>query len=613
MPRNQFTIKDALFENHLFLTRIGTAFVFISLLTVGLLARLIYLQIVGHDLYTSLSRDNRVKISPLPPTRGLIYDRNGEILAENLPTFSLELIPEQVPDLETTLTELQSLLDISDEEIKQFRNTMQRRKRFVSTPLKLHLTDEEVANFAAKRPYFQGVDIQARLVRNYPQGEMAAHVVGYVGRINEEELRQIDPSSYRGIHYIGKIGIEKTYEEQLHGHAGYEEIETNAKGRGINVLGTTAPLPGTDLYLSLDIELQRIAYDALGEFNGAVVAIEVETGKTLVLTSKPAYDPNPFVYGISSKDYNALLQSAERPMFNRAIRGQYPPGSTIKPFMALAGLEKNIINARQRKYCPGFYRLPNSSHKYRDWKRGGHGAVDMREAIVQSCDVYFYDLALGLGIDRIHGFLGKFGFGEASGIDLIGEKEGLLPSKKWKRRARNQAWYPGETLITGIGQGFTQATPLQLARATAILANRGVNITPHLVDKIVRTDTVAKVQGTLNPPLLLDERNLDDVIAAMISVVHGPRGTARSIGVGIPYQIAGKTGTAQVFTVKQEEKYVESKVALKLRDHALFVAFAPTDRPRIAIAVVVENGGHGGSVAAPIAAQVIKEYLGEFL
>ncbi|MEN8259299.1 MAG: penicillin-binding protein 2, partial [Pseudomonadota bacterium] len=508
---------------------------------------------------------------------------------------------------------LQALLSISDDEIQQFKKMMRRRKRFVSTPLRLHLSAEEVAKFSAKRPYFQGVDIQARLVRNYPRGELTSHVIGYVARINEEELRQLDPSSYRGIHHIGKIGLEKTYEDQLHGHAGYEEIETNAQGRAINVLGTTPPTPGPDLYLSLDIDLQKIAYDALGTFNGAVVAIEVETGKTLVLASKPSFDPNPFVYGISSKDYKALLKSNEQPMFNRAIRGQYPPGSTIKPFMALAGLENAVITSHQQKYCPGFYRLPNSSHRYRDWKRGGHGTVDIRKAIVQSCDVYFYDLAMSLGIDRIHNFLKKFGFGQESGIDLVGEKAGLLPSKKWKRRAKNQPWYPGETLITGIGQGFTQVTPLQLARATAILANLGINITPHLVDKIVRTDTVSKVEGKLNDPIILAERNLNDVIAAMTSVVHGPRGTARSIGVGIPYQIAGKTGTAQVFTVKQEEQYDESQVALKLRDHALFIAFAPVDRPRIAIAVVVENGGHGGSVAAPIAAQVIKQYLGEIL
>lgn len=608
MPRHT-TIKDHYFENRLFLNRIVAAFTLIGLLSIGLTARLIYLQIVGHEHYATLSKNNRIKISPLPPTRGLIFDRNGEVLAENITTYSLEIIPEQVDNLDETLKALQRLLEISDEDIEQFHTLRNRHKRFASIPLKLRLNDTELAKFAARRPRFPGVDIHGRLVRNYPFRELTSHVVGYVGRINVDELRKLDPAAYRGTHHIGKTGIEKKYEDALHGKAGFEEIETNAQGRLIDKIGISAPLPGKDLHLTLDIHLQNTAYEGLESHNGAVVAIEPETGNVLVFLSKPGFDPNPFVYGIRKKDYNALQTSVDQPLFNRALRGNYPPGSTAKPFIGLAGLENNVTSMSKLTYCPGYYQLPKMSHRYRDWKKWGHGSVALKAAITQSCDVYFYDLAHSLGIDRLSSFLAQFGFGSKTQIDLTGEKSGLLPSKTWKRRARNQPWYPGETLITGIGQGFFQVTPLQLAKVTAVMANRGHSVQPHLVDTTNpgSGDHPARAHSAGDIPL--NPHNVDNIIAAMINVIHGPRGTARQISKDIDYHIAGKTGTAQVFTIKQEESYNEQEVNEKLRDHALFIAFAPAEHPRIAIAVIVENGGHGGSVAAPIAGKVIAQYL----
>lgn len=604
-----YTIKDALLENRIFLGRIVFIFVFMLLLTGTLVARLVYLQIVGHEHYSTLAKDNRIRISPLPPTRGIIYDRHGKILAENLPSYSLELTPEQIPDMQDTLDRLQKLLDIPEEKIEQFHSQRKRHKHFTSTPLLLRLSDQEVARFAVVRPYFPGVDIHARLVRHYPYGELTSHVVGYVGRINEKELKSLPIAEYRGTHHIGKTGIEKTYESDLHGRAGYAEIETNAQARPIKTLTEVPPVPGANIYLTLDIDLQRTAYHALDIYNGAVVAIQVKTGEVLVLVSRPGFDPNPFVYGISRKVYRELQESDNLPLFNRALRGQYPPGSTLKPFIALAGLEYKVTDFHHKLYCPGYYQLPNVSHKYRDWKKWGHGTVAMNDAIVQSCDVYFYDLALTLGIDRMHAFLSEFGFGEKTGIDVTGEKAGLLPSREWKQRRRRHPWYPGETLITGIGQGFTQVTPLQLARATATLANRGEVVSPFLADRIIHANFAVAGPRKTSRNLHLNPENVQNIINAMVNVVHGARGTARRIGKDIPYRIAGKTGTAQIFSVKQEENYNEDEIAFKLRDHALFIAFAPAADPEIAVAVIVENGGHGGSVAAPIAAKVIKQYL----
>lgn len=605
-------LKDVKRESRLFLNRILTAAVVIAVLAAILIGRLIYLQIIGHERYAMLAHDNQVKIAPLPPTRGLIYDRHGIVLAENIPVYSLEIIPEQIQDLEATLTALSQIIELTPEDIKQFRHQMRRRKRFESIPLKLRLTEIEVAKLAVRRPFLHGVEVQARLIRNYPYGELVSHLVGYVGRINEQELKRLDPAEYRGTTHIGKVGVEQSYETLLHGHTGYVEIETNARGRELRVLQESPPRAGADLYLSVDIELQKIAYTALGEHNGAVVALDPKTGEILAMVSKPGFDPNPLVLGISPKDYQALLTSPERPLFDRALRGIYPPGSTIKPFVGLAGLHYGLINPHRRLYCPGFYQLPGVSHRYRDWRKGGHGGVDLKAAIIQSCDVYFYDLAHHLGIDRMHAFLSQFGFGRPSGIDLAGENSGILPSRKWKRQALGKVWYPGETVIAGIGQGYVKVTAVQLAKAVAILANRGKITTPHVaafassphqeLKKLFPEPVVGKLDT--------DEQLIDKVIEAMIGVVHNRSGTAWRISLGAEYTIAGKTGTAQVFSVKQSQDHRNLKIKdKKLQDHALFIAFAPAEDPRIAVAVIAENAGHGGSEAAPVARQVIDYYL----
>ena len=606
-----YTIKNKLVESRLFLNRIIAAFIVILLLTSGLIVRLVYLQIVGHEHYATLAKDNSIKIEPLVPTRGIIYDRRGKVLADNTQSFSLELIPEQIKNLDETLLSLQKLLNISDEKIDQYQKQRKRQKRFVSTPLLISMTDEELAKFAVVRPYFPGVDIQTRLVRHYPYADLSSHVVGYVGRINEAEMKSLPIAEYRGSSHVGKIGVENTYETDLHGKTGYAEIETNVQARAINTVNSVLPVPGENLYLTLDIGLQKTAYDALGDFNGAVVAIDIKTGGVLVFVSRPGFDPNPFVIGIANDAYQALQSSENQPLYNRALRGLYPPGSTIKPFIALAGLEYNAVSAEHKLFCPGYYQLPNVSHHYRDWKKSGHGSVAMSDAITQSCDVYFYTLASMLGIDRMHNFLQHFGFGEKTGIDLAGEKQGLMPSREWKRSQHNQSWYPGETIITGIGQGFLQVTPLQLAKAVATLANKGKVITPFLVKHTVNPDSLDPEIENHPKNIELKPENVNTIISAMVNVIHDPRGTAKSIGKNINYQIAGKTGTAQVFNIKQDAKYNENDIDFKLRDHALFISFAPADDPKIAVAVIVENGGHGGSVAAPIAGQVIKQYLGD--
>ena len=606
-----YAIKDHSSEKRLFVNRIIAAFILASLLTAGLIIRLVYLQVAGHEHYSSLAKDNSIKIVPLVPTRGMIFDRKGRVLAENRPSYSLEIIPEQVPNMEDTLSRLQKLLAISDEDIEQYQKLRKRQKRFVSSPLLVSMSEEQLATFAVAMPYFPGVDIHRQLVRHYPYSDLAAHVIGYVGRINEAELKELPIAEYRGSSHIGKLGIESSYESQLHGKTGYAEVETNVQARLLNTLKEVNPEPGANLYLTLDIDLQRTAYDALGSFNGAVVAIDVKTGGVLVFVSRPGFDPNPFVVGIANEAYQALQSSENQPLYNRALRGLYPPGSTMKPFIALAGLEFDVINAGQKFFCPGFYQLPGVTHRYRDWKKGGHGAVDLTRAITESCDVYFYRLASALGIDNMYTFLHKFGFGEKTGIDLVGEKSGLLPSREWKRDRKNQAWYPGETLITGIGQGYLQVTPLQLAKATATLASNGKVMTPFLVDKMVSQQGTASGADGSNYSIPLKQENVSSVIKGMVNVVHSEHGTAKGINKNITYQIAGKTGTAQVLGIKQNAKYDENSIDFKYRDHALFVSFAPVDDPQIAVAVVVENGGHGGSVAAPIAGEVIRQFLQE--
>ncbi len=607
----QITLKDYLRESRLFTHRAITAALLVFILIGILLLRLINLQILNHSHFTTLSRDNRVKLEPLPPTRGLIYDRNGTILAQNLPTHSLEITPEQVDDLDQTIHSLGQIVEITEDDLKRFTRLRKQHRRFDSIPLRVRLNEDEVARIAINQHLFPGVHIRAKLLRDYPLGPTTAHVLGYVGRISEKELHEIDTSNYSGTSHIGKIGVEKSYEDALHGQVGLQQVEVNALGRSIRILESQPPQPGRDLHLSIDAGLQATAMEAFGEENGAAVAIDPRNGDVLALVSKPGFDPNLFVEGISPGDYNALQTSLDKPLFNRALRGQYPPGSTVKPFIGLAGLETNTVTFEQKKYCPGFFQLPNHSHKYRDWKKTGHGPVNLQDAIVQSCDVYYYDLAQQLGVDRMQKFLARFGFGERTGIDIIGEMSGLLPSREWKKRARNTAWYPGETLIMGIGQGYFLTTPLQLASTTATLAAEGRRIRPRIVRAIHGNgEEVPEITPVMDLARLEkgSEQNWRDVIYSMTQVVEGLRGTAKRIRSD-EYRIAGKTGTAQVFTVKQEEEYDEETVAKRMRDHALFVSFAPADAPRIAVAVIVENGGHGGSVAAPIAKRIMDHVI----
>ncbi len=611
MP-SRVTIKDYLFESHLFMQRSVQALVFATLLIAVLLGRLVYLQVLAHEHYITLSDDNRIKILPLPPNRGLIFDRNGIILADNLPSYRLEITPEQVHDMQATLDGLAKLINVRDVDRERFDKLRARTPAFKPVPLRFHLSDEEVARFAIDRYRYPGVDIVAGLSRHYPHGPLAAHALGYVGRVDERDLQRIDASNYSGTTHIGKVGIEKTYEDTLHGTVGYRQVETNAEGRVLRTLVRTPPVPGENLYLTLDAELQNISEQTFGERAGAAIAIEPDSGEILAFVSKPTYDPNLFVNGIDSDTYQALRDDDKQPLFNRALRGQYPPGSTLKPFVGLGGLEQGITSEHAHTFCPGFYQLPGKERKYRDWKRSGHGSVDLTSAIAQSCDVYFYDLALSMGIDRLHDFLAQFGFGVRTGIDISGELPGLLPSREWKRAARNQPWFPGETLIAGIGQGFVLTTPIQLASATATLSKYGLRMQPHIVASTQEYDDpeLSPVPNEAVLDIAIEDRgHWDTIINAMHEVVHGRRGTARKVGRGAGYEIAGKTGTAQVFGLKEEEKYDAEKLAEKLRDHSLFIAFAPAHAPKIAVAVIVENGGSGSAVAAPIARTILDAYL----
>ena len=608
------TTSDSSRESFLISMRAVGAALIVGLLTLLLVGRLVHLQIFKHQHFTTLSENNRVKIVPIAPTRGLIFDRRGEILAQNLPAYSLEVVPEAVEDLDALIAELRGIIEITGEDEEAFFAALARKRRFERVPLRLRLEDREVARFSVNRHRFPGVDVGARLIRHYPLGELGVHLVGYVGRINKRELDRIDRADYRGTSHIGKTGVEASYEDWLHGTVGYQRVETNAQGRILRVLERHDPVPGGNLYLGMDARLQRTAETVLGDENGAIVALDPVTGAVLAMASSPGVDPNLFASGIDVETYRALQRSPDRPLFNRAVNGQYPPGSTIKPFVGLAGLERGIGHARGKTWCPGWFTLPGRKHRYRDWKKYGHGRIGLHDAIVQSCDVYFYELALATGIDRMHEYLSSFGFGERTGIKLGGESRGLVPSRAWKRNARGEPWFPGETLITGIGQGYVLATPLQLATATAAIAMRGVRLRPRLVDRAVdpasgdveefEPETIASIR-------LVEASNWERIIEAMTGVVHGPRGTARRINEDISYRMAGKTGTAQVFTVRQNEEYDARKLDKKLHDHGLFIAFAPVERPRIAVAVVVENGGSGSGAAAPLARTVIDAYLGD--
>jgi penicillin-binding protein 2 len=606
-------LKDDYLENRLIRRRLVLAAVFTVLLLSLVVGRLYVLQVVEHEHFSTLSDSNRIRIKALPPTRGLIFDRHGVVMADNLPAYRLEIVREQVNDLDATLQQLRQYVDFSEQDLKRFEQSLRRRRPFESIPLRLNLDDEEVARLAVNLHKFEGVEINARLTRNYPNGEHAVHALGYVGRIDERDLGRVSEVDYAGTTHIGKLGLERFYEKQLHGEVGIQQVEVNAKGRTLRVLSETPPVQGNNLHLTIDSRLQKVAEKAFAENTGAAVAIDPNNGEILALVSMPVFDPNLFVNGISYDNYNALRDSHRRPLFNRALSGQYPPGSTTKPFYGLLGLESAVSTKEQSVFCIGYYKLPNEPRRYRDWKKQGHGKMNLHDAITQSCDVYFYDLAYRMGIDRMSEFMAKFGFGVKTGVDSTGERNGLMPSREWKRGYDGMPWFPGETLITGIGQGAMLVTPLQLANSTAAFASRGVRYQPHMVKTIekipdyTRIDTISQIVERYP---LLREKNWQHVHDAMVNVVHGLRGTAHyRIGRDIQYKAAGKTGTAQVFEVAQDEEYDEDEVIEKLRDHALFISYAPADNPRIAIAVIVENGGHGSSVAAPIARQIMDSYL----
>jgi penicillin-binding protein 2 len=619
-------IKDHHREQRLFVTRVVFAATVSALLLGLVVARLVQLQVIDHEHFAERSQGNRFRIEPVPPNRGLIYDRNGRILAENLPAYQLELIPEQVPDIDGTLERLADLELIEREDIPRYRELIRHGPRFKAVTLRFRLTEAEISRFAIRRPRFPGVDFQPRLVRHYPHGELVAHVVGYVGALSTADLNRLDPTEYAGTAHTGKTGLEFYREEALHGSPGYQQIITNASGRQIpadsqdiaeSLLDSEAPQPGTSLYLSLDLELQRVAAEALQGQRGSVVAIDPNNGDVLALVSAPTFDPNTFALGMSAGEYNTLQYDRDQPLFNRAVRGHYPPGSTIKPMLALAALEVGATNLTRRTFCRGFYTLPGSTHRYRDWLEGGHGEVDLHDSIARSCDVYFYEISREIGIDRMHDYLSRFGLGQATGIDIPGEKDGLVPSREWKRQQftdrANQVWFPGETVIASIGQGYMLVTPLQLAQATATLAMRGKRFRPHLVAALENPVTGERelvIPEPLPPVGIDNEFYWDSILNAMHAVMQSETGTARAVGLGAPYRMAGKSGTAQVFSVAQEEEYDEEEVEERLRDHALFVAFAPLEQPQIAVAVIVENGSSGSRVAAPIARAVMDEYLG---
>jgi penicillin-binding protein 2 len=621
----QSRIKNYFAENRLFAVRsiVAGLMAGIMLLLVG--ARLFYLQVLRHDYYSNLSQGNRIRTEPIPPSRGLILDRNGVVLADNLPAFQIELVREQVGDtksLDATLGMLVSIGLLRPEEVSNIRRTVLLHKVYESVPVKLQLNEEEMALFAVHRYQFSGVDIRTRLARHYPLGESAVHAIGYVSAINEQDLKQIDSDEYAGTSLIGKLGVEAAYEHQLHGKRGSREILVNAAGRPVDKQGDFTPqshfrppTAGDDLILGLDIRVQKVAENALAGKRGAVVALDPKTGDVIALASMPGFDPNGFVRGLSVAEYTVLRDNIDIPLLNRALRGAYPPGSTVKPLYALAAQKYGILSPLQTQFCGGYFTLPGSSHQYRDDKK--HGFLNMRQAIAQSCDVYFYRVAERLGIDRMAEFMKAFGYGELTGIDIPGEKAGLYASPEWKRRAfkrqAEQVWFAGETISMGIGQGAITVTPLQQAHFAAEISERGqIVATPRLVSAIrtAGSNTIVPRTPRLEKPIDIATSEQWEVVSeGMEGVVSGPGGTAYASGVGAKYKFAGKTGTAQVFTIKQTENTRAKILEERRRDHAWFIAYAPADDPKIAVSVLVENGGFGAAAAAPIARKVLDAFL----
>ncbi len=604
-------IKNHIQEIQLISQRCITVLIVMIILVVLLISRLGYLQLSKHLLYSTLSQKNSLDLIPIEPTRGLIYDRNGVLLAENIPVFSLDIIPYKVGNLPKALAEIGKIIPLNDTDIVQLQKQLKQHRRFDEIPLKLRLSETEVAKFAENLYRFPGFVVKARLIRHYPFDASLSHVLGYVGRINIDELDDIDATNYSATNYIGKLGIEKYYEDDLHGTVGYEQVENDASGEPVRVLNQIIPKAGKNLYLTLDSKLQFAAEKALEGMRGALVAIQPKTGEVLAIVSQPSYDPNPFVSGISTQDFQALQDSPERPLYNRALRGLYPLASTIKPFIALEGLNSGVTNPNFTLSDPGWYQLKNSEHLFHDWRHRGHGMVNLNKAITSSCDTYFYDLASKLGIQRIDNILTEFGFGELSGIDLDEELPGIIASPAWKKHVKGLPWYPGDTVLSGIGQGYMQATPLQLAVGTSMLANHGQHFMPHLLSKEQQPGKAEIIQK----PILINKIELSDnnywnvIINSLQNVITSPEGTGYYHFGRTLYSVAAKTGTAQVYTKKRneadEDLEDQAKLPEKLRDHSLIIAFAPVEDPQIAIAVIIENS----KLASGVARKVMDYYL----
>jgi penicillin-binding protein 2 len=624
MRDRQSRIKNIWAEKQLFVVRGIVAAVIAGVLLLAVAGRLFYLQVLRHEYYATLSQGNRIRTEPIPPSRGLILDRHGVVLADNLPAFQIELVREQVGDnqaLDAALAQLVGIGLLRREEVSNIKRTILLHKVYESVPIKLQLNDEEMALFAVHRYQFSGVDIRTRLARHYPLREIAVHAIGYVSAINEQDMRQIDSAEYAGTSLIGKLGVEGAYEQQLHGKPGFKEVLVNAAGRPVEKQGDYAPeltsrppIAGADLILGLDIRVQKVAEAALAGKRGSVVALDPRTGDVIALASTPGFDPNDFVRGLSVAQYNVLQNDIDKPLLNRALRGAYPPGSTVKPLYALAAQVYGILTPLQTEFCPGYFILPGNSNKYRDDKK--HGSLNMRQAIAESCDVYFYKVAERMGIGRMDNFMQPFGYGQLTGIDIPGEKAGLYASPEWKRhafkRSAEQVWFPGETISMGIGQGPITVTPLQQAHFAAEIAERGQIIAmPRLVtaSRAAGSDVITARSPTFMKPLNVATSDQWDVVYDGMLGATSAGGTAYAAGLGAKYKIAGKTGTAQVFTIKQTDNTRAKIVDERKRDHAWFIAYAPADDPTIAISVLVENGGFGASAAAPIARKVLDSFL----
>ncbi|NRB37575.1 MAG: penicillin-binding protein 2 [Pseudomonadales bacterium] len=600
-------LKDNAREQRLIHIRTIIAFVIVFILLSVLFSRYFFLQIYHYETYATKSESNRVHLQRLPPKRGLIVDRDHQLVAENQPSHVLSIIRDRVDDLPALLDSLKRYQLIDDDDIARFMKRKKRFRAFEAQPIRFNLNDEDIAKVAANRIRMPGVEVNATLVRHYPQQGDLAHMLGYVGRINERELKQLDLDNYSGTHHIGKIGIEKHYEDFLHGTAGFQNVETDARGRVLRTLEKTPPIPGENIVLHMDLDVQKVALQALGTHRGAVVAIDTTNGGILAAVSTPTFDANAFVNGISHKNYNALRNNLDLPLFNRIIQAQYPPGSTVKPMMSLAGLEEKATFTWSKVADPGWYQLPNDKRYYRDWKRQGHSKfVGFHDALEQSCDVFFYDLAFKLGVKNISKYYDMFGLGWDTGIDVPNERHGINPSPQWKRSQGRGRWYTGDSLNMAIGQGYVLMTPMQLAYMTSIIANRGKRFIPQMVRKLGDNELPPKQRPAIK---LGDEQNWEEIIYGMQRVISGKKGTARRIGRGLTYTLAGKSGTAQVVGIKQGERYDAKALKERQRDHALFIGFAPIDKPRIAVAVIVENGQSGSGVAGPIVRKVIDAWM----